>query len=299
MKTNQQKSQKDHDCTKCKLIHCINLYGKGTEEMEGGEIYVLDYCLKNNEYTLCEGGGLLDALCQLLKEFKDFTFYELFYQCIRDLKASLFLLISGHYRGAIQLLRPVVENWLAGVYWDSKLAEFTENNEEYEKFRTEEKYEVSEKEWNEVFGNEKKSTKKRHLDQEFLSSWMMKREIIDGEYKQEINTMCGKLNKYLHPNFSTMDIKKAGREGYPAWVKYNKKEYEKCMGLFQDTATLLLNTLLQYLTIFPSPKMDDEEFLKEVLGPVIALKDIEKDSGRAVIHSKKLQQFIEDISPQQ
>mgnify|MGYP000333047436 CR=1 FL=1 len=39
------------------------------------------------------------------------------------LKTSFFLALTAHYRGAVQLLRPVLENALVGLWFQFKLAE--------------------------------------------------------------------------------------------------------------------------------------------------------------------------------
>lgn len=109
----------EHNCLKCDIIPCMNFY-RPLNEAEGGEIFVFENTINHKLHVPCEIGSLIFALCKLTTPLDNFFGYDLFLQCIRDLKTSAFLLLCGHYRGAMQILRPVIENCLVGVYFDNK-----------------------------------------------------------------------------------------------------------------------------------------------------------------------------------
>jgi hypothetical protein len=48
-------------------------------------------------------------------------FLYLVIQCLYDLRTSMFLAITAHYRGAIQLIRPAIEALLVGIYFTIKI----------------------------------------------------------------------------------------------------------------------------------------------------------------------------------
>ncbi len=77
------------------------------------------------------------------------------WQCIHDLKASAFLALTAHYRGAIQLLRPVIGNILVGLYFEERLGRAISEEEvdqaDFDKW-ADDKYRVSEEEWKRVIG---------------------------------------------------------------------------------------------------------------------------------------------------
>ena len=117
----------EHNCLECEIVPCTNLYRKGKRNLEGGEIYLLHKLIEKRIILPCNVGDVIYTTCQLWSFLND-TFpsgdtlpsQKIFPQCIRDLRASAYLLLSCHYRSSIQLLRPIVENCLVGIYWDSK-----------------------------------------------------------------------------------------------------------------------------------------------------------------------------------
>ena len=144
-----------HKCLECEHIPCIDFYRK-LDKFEGGELYVLESTIKNKAHVPCECGALIYSLCQLLVPISDALSFELFNQCIRDLKAVSFLILTGHYRAAMQIMRPIIENFLTGLYWDVKFLDSDTKTEkiiikEHEKFREYDRYVVLEEDWNEAF----------------------------------------------------------------------------------------------------------------------------------------------------
>ena len=123
-------------CLNCERIPCANLSLK-RDELDGGELYVLNESIKQKKVVPCQPMTALYSCCRLCQTaYKTLTeenkieeaelidvppLLDLIWQCIYDLKTSAFLALSAHYRGAIQLLRPVIENILVGLYFEERL----------------------------------------------------------------------------------------------------------------------------------------------------------------------------------
>lgn len=284
----------EHECNKCELIPCINFY-RELGEGKGGEFFIYETLIKNKIHTPCEFGVLIFSLCKLSIPISEALSFELFHQCIRDMKAVSFLILTGHYRSAMQIMRPIIENWLAGLYWDVKysVSDNTEKIEtEYEKFRVADKYEVLEEDLIEAFGKEEfKNKNKKYLDQEFLLRWLQKKEVIDGKVKNYLGHKIGILNSYLHPNFKQTEISKPNCAACPSCVFLDEEVYKKSVEIFQDIATLLLDTFYHYLNTF-LPEDEKNFDVEEALHLILALPEIEMDIIHQVIYSKELEEFI-------
>lgn len=87
---------------------------------------------------VCRNGTLIQSTCFLVNPVR--TSVEKSYlkivldQSARDLKGSLFLAFSGHYRQAMQVLRCSFENLISGVYFHSDLCGLTESGAAKEEF---------------------------------------------------------------------------------------------------------------------------------------------------------------------
>jgi len=97
-----------------------------------------------NKYV-CRNGALLQATCFLVNpiiELEEKSYLEdVLYQSAKDLKASMFLAFSGHYRQAMQVLRCSFENLISGVYFHSDLRRLLKNGGAKEEFvRLEERF---------------------------------------------------------------------------------------------------------------------------------------------------------------
>ena len=109
-------------------------------------------------------------MCQILHTLStnlDILSYPLYIQCIRDMKASAYLLLSSHYRSGIQILRPVLENLLVALYFDSQWINASETEKEKVKKNfmdfMEGKYEIPVLEWNTIFPDRKRKRKLMNL----------------------------------------------------------------------------------------------------------------------------------------
>jgi hypothetical protein len=90
-----------------------------------------------NKYV-CKNGVLLNVVCFLVNpitELKEEGYLkDVLYQSAKDLKASMFLAFSGHYRQAMQVLRCSFENLISGIYFHSDLCELRKTNATKEDF---------------------------------------------------------------------------------------------------------------------------------------------------------------------
>jgi hypothetical protein len=284
-----------HNCLKCENVPCVNLYRK-LGKNEGGELYLYNSIIKNKLHVPCECGALIHSLCQSLSIIEDEIPTELFIQCIRDLKTAAFLILTGHYRSAMQLIRPIIENWLTGLYWQVKFSNATAKEKqqitvEYYKFLELEEYSIIENDWKEIFTNSKR---KKYFNHEFLTSWLLKRGVKDGKFKSNIQKRMSYLNRYLHPNFKKTEMSRFDCFGCSSGVKYNNKEFENTIREFQDVVTYILDSIYTYL-IAPPLQISKISKLKKALTMTLYLPITEKEIGKQIIFSNELQLFIKKI----
>ena len=292
-------SREKHECMRCDLLPCMNLY-REIDKAEGGEIYLYESTVKNRVHLPCEFGVMIHCLCKLSVPISDALSFEMYNQCIRDLKAISFLVLTGHYRNAMQLMRPVVESFLTGLYWDVKVIQADSDAEtqrmvrtEYERFTEQDRYLVPEEDKNEAFGSDEQR-RKRYLDQDFLTKWLLTKQVIDGKDKAKLQDMIGALNRFLHPTYKTTDISRPECTSCPSCVAFDETEYRKCVETFQDVTTLLLTTFREYIVTFLHEELENPD-VKEALGNIQALDKLENEIGRQLIFSKDLKEFINSL----
>jgi len=142
------------ECHRCPEIDCLNLFDHLKKyENVGGELYIYELLGKKMEEKydelnkhVCMNGELLGATCLLVNpivelEEEESYLKDVLWQSAKDLKASMFLAFSGHYRQAMQVLRCSFENLISGVYFHSDLCELRKSNATKEEFvRLEKKF---------------------------------------------------------------------------------------------------------------------------------------------------------------
>lgn len=136
------KSKETHSCHRCSEIKCLNLsYHPRSRKYEnsGHELYIYKLLGKKmgekfdelNKYV-CRNGDLLHATCFLVNpitELEEKSYLkDVLFQSAKDLKASMFLAFSGHYRQAMQVLRCSFENLISSVYFHSDFCELQKND---------------------------------------------------------------------------------------------------------------------------------------------------------------------------
>ena len=295
-----KRSGNRHKCLKCDVVPCMNLY-REVDSNESGELYLYESPVKNKVHLPCEFGVLIQCLCKLLVKTSDELSFEMYNQCIRDLKAVLLLVFTGHYRNAMQIFRPVIENFLTGLYWDAKLLQSGDDEkarqtvkEEYNKFTKQGSYVVPEEDRNEAFISDDKR-KKEYLDQDFLLAWLLAKEVIDGKDKADLQERIGILNRFLHPNFTATDIGRFDCASCPSCVSFNEIEYRKCIEIFQDITTLILATCHMCIVESSPGDLDDPD-VKEALGNIRGLHELEAEIERQLVFSSRLKEFIASLA---
>lgn len=169
----------------------------------------------------CVLGGPIKAYCELAESIQENLgnktyLTEMSWSLINDLETAAFLAMSAHYRGACQTLRPLLENFLTGLYFETMLlkSESQKDVDEIEDswhdwIRGE--YEAPEDAWNST-GMQTRYVKKdgeyhalagnRRLNVEFLKRWSDKElpdEVFSGSDSQIIQNLTSEFNKFLHP----------------------------------------------------------------------------------------------------
>ena len=139
-------SKETFKCHRCPEIKCLNLsYHLRKYKNIGHELYIYKLLGKKMEEKfdelkkyVCRNGDLLQATCFLVNpitELEEKSYLkDVLYQSAKDLKASMFLAFSGHYRQAMQVLRCSFENLISGVYFHSDLCELRKNDGTKEEF---------------------------------------------------------------------------------------------------------------------------------------------------------------------
>jgi len=154
------------------------------------------------------------------------------------------------------------------------------------------KYTIHVEEWGEVFPNIKR--RKQLLDSDFLLNWMVKKGIVPNKSKDWLTELIGLLNKYLHAYFPFTEVPKPYCPGCPASVKYDAEEFRKCVELFQDVTTILLETVYYWVKSYFPRQLESEE-VQEALGIIKSLGDVEEEIEKAIIFSKELKDFISTL----
>jgi len=141
------KSKETYACHRCPEIKCLNLSYRPSRKYKdiGHELYIYKLLGKKieenfdelNKYV-CRNGHLLQTICFLVNpiiELEEKSYLkDVLYQSAKDLKASMFLAFSGHYRQAMQVLRCGFENLISSAYFHSDLCDLRKNNGTKEEF---------------------------------------------------------------------------------------------------------------------------------------------------------------------
>lgn len=296
-------------CLSCEHIRFANFLLK-EDELEGGEFYVLNECTKQKKAFPCQPMSVIESCYKLYiaawdtlnieneieeGEFVELPLLTMVRQCLYDLKASAFLALTAHYRSANQLLRPIVENLLVGLYFETKLqrASTSENSKELEQVLTDldrwraERYTISEDEWIKIMGRQQEE-RKRRLGFGFLIEWL-KREKVITKIGQGIlvNKTQSVLNKYIHPYFQCMDIGTENCSKSPETTRYDSDLYYEWLEISQNIIYFVIGAILIYY-----PSVEKPEGGKDALGCLKSLEKLEKELGIVMIKSKYIKEVI-------
>jgi hypothetical protein len=283
-------------CLSCELIPCANLLSK-SDELDGGELYILNESIKQRKIVPCQPMTPLYSCCMLCEtayqtwieenkigedELMDVPpLLELIWQCVYDLKASAFLALTAHYRGAIQLLRPPIENILVGLYFEERLKRaWPSENEINQAWADFDK-------WKE--GHYKLNGE--DLDFGNLKKWLVKNDILTEVGKKEFGRLWGKLGKeYIHPYFPHLEIGQEKRSKSPATVRYDEDYYYEWLEIFQTIIDFIIGAILSYY-----PRIEKKEDAKKAIGYMKILESLEGELGITMIKSEHLKARIDNF----
>ena len=274
---------RDIKCLDCSLSKFGNFSHIENEE-KGGELYILKKTIELNKLIPCELSIPLDCCFQLWLAIQNYVqeknleyssmddFFEtpesdkeninlipligdddevpttpllfFIYPCFSDLKASIFLALSGHYRPAIQLLRPTIENVLVGRCIEEKIKKAAKKKNPIKKIK---------KGYDEFF---QWSSETRILDFNSSMQYLENENIfIEGEGSRLKSEIWMELNKFMHPHLS-----KWSDNTDPALTQYSITRLEEWIYLYENILTYIMETLYIYY-----PVLDDMQMANDAL----------------------------------
>lgn len=262
MKQRRIKNPFTAKCFRCEFIRCIDFFQKSKKKDTGGEFYIL-YRSVRSKFLPCIAGSCIEALCKIGAKLHTMSgdtpqpIAIVLIQTVRDLKCSCFLALNGHYRNAFQTLRPSIENFLAGLYF-----QYLDSYEDFVKW-TEGKYEIPRQLYKEVCPKEEKEGRiKEKIDYYFILRFLVKKEIIESKWQNWISKQIfSELNKYLHPYFPYFETS-IGCISCPAVVEYSEEKILEFMKLFQQIVWFIMISLFQ---MFGFEEFEKDENVKEAL----------------------------------
>jgi hypothetical protein len=278
-----------NNCLDCQLGFCINLK-RAENELEGGELFVLQESINQKKFAPCCVIAPLECCCNLLR-----TIYgklgageldpliELLWQCFYDLRTSSFLAITAHYRGAIQLLRPVLENIAIGIYFKERIKtarSFDESSKISSDFNgwKEDKLRIEQDDYKKETGLDAYNA--RRLDYGYAIAWLKKRGLLEGDSQSRLEGQQRIFNEYLHTYYNKMDIgDKEGCSSCPALTSFNENKYNEWLELFQSMIEFIIDRIFAYYFIIDSEKQEGDvtDQVKDALYIIKGLKEIEED----------------------
>jgi len=215
--------------------------------------------------------------------------------------------MSAHYRGACQTLRPLLENFLTGFYFETILlkSESQKDVDEIEDswhdwIRGE--YEVPKDAWNST-GMQTRYVKKdgdyhalagnRRLNVEFLKRWLDKElpdEVFSGSDSQIIQKLTSEFNKFLHPYPKNMSKFPGLVEGKlcGAVRAFDQDRLQEFSKLYQDLVTLMLEKTLALC----QSAISEEDY--EHLGYVALFDKLDADL-EDIVASNNFKDFIKGL----
>jgi parallel beta-helix repeat protein len=221
-------------CLQCPHIVCINFLRH--------ELSILNQPKRPSEgeiYLPCIPGALLSALCDVIgdidRNLGETPLTILLGQVLKDLRCSLFLFWSGHFRNAMQVLRPALENFLAAIYFD-----YLENGrKEFNKWASEkEEYKIS---------DYLTYIEKKAIRPEGREEWEKRREKIEELYSS--------LSEYLHASkYKTLERHATCFEA----LGIDQEKMDKWFSAFTTVITFVLEYLIEIYRNLLEEKTRDE-----------------------------------------
>ncbi|MCK4732496.1 MAG: hypothetical protein KAT65_08560 [Methanophagales archaeon] len=285
---------KHQKCLSCEHYPCANLLLK-VDELDGGELYVLNESIKQKKIVPCQPMIPYHSCLLLFKaaydactendeiededKLVDVPLLGLIWQCLYDLKASAFLALTAHYRSAIQLLRPVIENILVGLYFEERLLKASEDERDHV--------------WDDLDNWRAGNYQLNRTDLDFgnLKKWLGKNKVITNDDKERLGKLWGELGKkYIHPYFWHMDIGEENHSKFPAATRYDGDHYYEWLEFFQNIIDFVIEKIFYHY-----PDIAETVDAKEALGYLKNLESLEKERGIKMIKSKYLKDRIAQV----
>lgn len=284
-----QNSNSFGECLSCKLSLFGN-FGNIEGELIGGELFLLKELIERKIILPCELARPLDdcfdiwsvalnslnTLSDDQKENVPMIFVDdtistpllfFIYPCFSDLKASLFLALTGHYRAAHQLLRPLVENIIVGRTIEEKLRRATKEKKftkECDKFF----------DWLED---------NRVYDFNGSIDYLGREGLIDVDEKNRLkNELWEELHRYIHPYIS-----KWSPHEKPMVTQYNATWLFKWIDIYENILSYIMEVLFQYY-----PWISDIDETKLALIELSDWYSLDEEFDRLMIKSEYMKKFI-------
>ena len=213
-----EKTDLKDSCAYCKITNCLDLFRHTKEygqQLIGGELYIYKQLKHSNideqkyRQYICLNGVLFQCLCFVINTsnvlFPEDPLAVICNEVVGDMKASLYLALSGHYRQAIIIQRCIFENFLYGLYFGTKYYKFSNDKSIQEDVVKE-------------FNSWCKGNKSPKSTRELLDIIYIGRTISKDE-KREWDRLYGDLSKFVHTILHTSTGEKIKEE-----IKGGKKE---------------------------------------------------------------------------
>jgi hypothetical protein len=293
-------SLEDSKCLKCPHVPFVDLLRR-TGDLSGGELYVLRASSKHKKFLPCVPGALLLACCRLwsaaqhlLEENEVSPFLFTFTQCLFDMKTSLFLAFTGHYTGAVRLLRPAVETAVTALWFSYRIARARgkRRRQAIGRFFG----------WVEGQYNTPQFAKMLHDVRDVLLPGTIESGEAAHQLEQSLPPVSEKsltnvwkrLNEYLHPHYPRTDVCRhcadGSEGGCPASVAWNNEAYADWLWLYQYLAALLLRLL-----VWAAPGATQEEGGKDALAQLELLRLLRTENAASVSMCPELNTLMHEL----
>ena len=329
----------EHDCLNCRYVLCTNL-GLSLKD-RGGELWVLQYTVRERRWPPCGFGILLHALCRCLLQLFDLdqrrarppvppALFPLLGQALRDLKAAAFLALCGHYRSALQVLRPVLEGYLAAIYFvvrqEAVLAEVQHEPPRKRQQVLEEFWEeverwlpgghvgvalVPEKELRELRRHGVDWREVSRFGGAFVLVWLerggleerippMRRRVLQRyhilpvkEELQALKRLKHRLDRTLHPNPQSLEPLHSGCPLCHAVVAFNEVELQQVLEVYQEVCARMLHLLLGLVELYFPEEFD--QLRQEVRRHLQALQKSGEYVKRELVLAPRLRGLLVEL----
>lgn len=243
-------------CAYCTSTNCIDLFRheKDDDELVGGELYVYKLLahprIKDEELEkhVCSNGVLLQCACFIIGTAyllnPDNFLTTISNEIVRDMKASFYLAMSGHYRQAILIQRCVFENFLYGLYFHAEDYVFSKGESDQKDVQ------ANFMSW--IDGGFKKSDAN-------LLDIIQRGQLISKTEKKEWRNLFKELSQFVHTILKTPTGRKIKYgnveiDGCYAVVEFNKDNLIEWSRYYQRVLFLVLCKLI---TLYPSVKKEE------------------------------------------